>query len=829
MRFEPKLWSVLATAALLLCLLSWLLWRGLNPEGPLIARAGAALDDYALAESALRRDVLSARAGLLRDYDPLVREVASLNAAIARLGEFQSAYPESDAAISALTQSIARQERLTEQFKTDNALLQNSLAYFGMFSATPAGHGPSAGLSPAVSALAAAVLGLTLDGSPENAAEVGQRLDDLAAAAEAAGSANMIDPLLAHGRLLRDLLPATDRIVKTIAAVPDPAEENAVRDIVRERHAAAEQLAQKFRLLLFAAAVLLLGLLIEFGRRLRARGLALRKRAALEHVIASISTEFINARPDDLDGQIERALGRLAVSIGADRAYFLLPGTPGRIYRWCRAGIGYPSGWIEQVAALAATIGPREEGIVHVPHVRRLPPGPEREALTGAGLRSWASASTGRSDGALLGFDSLAAGFFLPADEFNLLRMALDAIANALGRRFLERDRARLAANLQQARRMETIGALASGVAHNFNNIISAILGYIEMAEAAAASDQRSIRHLAEIRRAGERARGLVDQILAFGRQRDPCRQPVAVNAIIAEGGSMLRASLPGTIKLELREMPEHAVISGEPGQLQQVVLNLCNNAAQAMDERGDIVVEAALVESPGPIKLSHGTLAAGRYARVSVADSGRGMSEAVIERIFEPFFTTRADGNGLGLATVREIVTEHGGAMHVASKPVLGSRFEAWFPCSIVAAAEQGRPPENLPLGRGETVLMVDEDETRLMREEEVLAALGYEPVGYSKAREAELALSEAPRRFDAVLLSQMARPEAALVLAAALRRISPTMPILLAKSSGEAIDEDALLDAGILEVVRRPLVSVEIAAALRRTLASSRPMTAA
>jgi len=162
---------------------------------------------------------------------------------------------------------------------------------------------------------------------------------------------------------------------------------------------------------------------------------------------------------------------------------------------------------------------------------------------------------------------------------------------------------------------------------------------------------------------------------------------------------------------------------------------------------------------------------------------------------------------------------------MHVSSKPGLGSRFEAWFPCSIVAAAEQERRPDNLPLGRGETVLMVDEDETRLMREEEVLAALGYEPVGYAKASEAELALRESPRRFDAVLLSQMMRPGAALALAAGLRRIAPAIPILLAKSSGERVDEDVLLDAGILEIVRRPLVSVEIAAALRRTLAPNQP----
>jgi signal transduction histidine kinase len=148
-------------------------------------------------------------------------------------------------------------------------------------------------------------------------------------------------------------------------------------------------------------------------------------------------------------------------------------------------------------------------------------------------------------------------------------------------REHLEQERAWLETNLQHARRMETVGALASGIAHNFNNIVGAILGHTEMAEAQLAPDSRPARDIKEIRRAGERARDLVEQILAFGGRRDGQRRPVSMKKLVAETSSLLRASLASGIELVIREVPNAAVISGQPGQLPQVLLNLCNNAAR--------------------------------------------------------------------------------------------------------------------------------------------------------------------------------------------------------------------------------------------------------
>jgi len=420
----------------------------------------------------------------------------------------------------------------------------------------------------------------------------------------------------------------------------------------------------------------------------------------------------------------------------------------------------------------------------------------------------------------LLGFDALRPGVITQPGEFGLLRMALDAIANAVDREHLEQERARLEANLQHARRMETVGALASGIAHNFNNIVGAILGHTEMAEAQLAPDSRPAHDIKEIRRAGERARDLVEQILVFGGRRDAQRRPVSMKKLVAETSALLRASLASGIELVIREVPEAAVVSGQPGQLQQVLLNLCNNAAQAMDQAGRVEVETEVHEVTGTPSLTQGELRPGRYVRIAVSDAGRGIDEMTLRHIFEPFFTTRPAGNGLGLATVRETVREHGGAIDVWSASGIGSRFEVWLPCTAEPAAAADDSLSNFLLGRGETVLVVEGAGERLLADEEMLAALGYEPVGFTCAGDALAACRVAPRRFDALLVGHLMPANSALDLAAKLRQSVPDVPILLATASADEVGVEALAAAGISEVVRRPLVSAEIASVLARWL---------
>ena len=190
------------------------------------------------------------------------------------------------------------------------------------------------------------------------------------------------------------------------------------------------------------------------------------------------------------------------------------------------------------------------------------------------------------------------------------------------------------------------------------------------------------------------------------------------------------------------------------------------------------------------------------------------------MERIFEPFFTTRMMGNGLGLATSYDIVREHGGAMHVESTPGAGSRFEVWLPRTNETRPEPDDAMPVLPLGNGEAVLLVESDPERLLRDEELLAALGYEPVGYTCAADARAAFHDAPERFDILVVGHLAPVASALELTAAVRDGAAELPILLASVSHDGCAVNTLVAAGISDVVPWPITAAEIAMALQNHL---------
>jgi signal transduction histidine kinase len=812
--------AVAIVPLLVLLLFTWLSLRGMNPEAEQFDRALSTLNGFVVAESALQRDVLAARSGLLRHYDPIVRETSELADALDQLRELTIADPAIASPVKALSTSLSRQEQLTEQFKSDNALLQNSLAYFELFSNRLTASDRIGPVAPLVTTLSAAMLRLTLDTSAATASEVEQLLDALAVEREAATDGAMTQALLAHGRLLRKLLPQTDATLKALFALPIKNEQLAVRSILLERQLASRNAARDFRLLLYAASVVLVGILIGFGVQLRTRALALRRRAAFEHVIAGISTRFINFKPHELTAHVETALAELGDYLGADRAYLIVIGPPSQTFKWRRSGTKYPAGWPKGAEVAVSAFSGVAHGTVDVLRVDQLPASPLRDMLATCGVRSWICASNvleeNRVDaGAILGFDLTGTTGFTNLSALGLLPMALHAIASAFDRQMLEQDRTRLERRLQQARRMETVGALTSGIAHNFNNIVGAILGHAEMAEALVGT-KRPLHNITAIRRAAERARDLIDQLLTYGRRREARRRPVNVGLLMAEAETLLRPALPDTIELLVRNAATTAIISGEAAQLQQVIINLCNNAAQASSARGRIEVSAEVCDVARQV-VSHGELAEGRYVVITVSDNGRGMDEVTLGKIFEPFFTTRATGNGLGLATVREIVQEHGGALNVRTRRGGGSTFEAWLPCAAAPEPANSADAPTLPLGDGETVLLLDDDRACLLKNEEVLAALGYEPVGFSRVDEALAACRAAQHRFDVGVLAL--RGSAKLIeVAIALRRAAAELPIVLAMPTSDHADTDALAEARITEIVRNPLVAIEIAAALAR-----------
>jgi signal transduction histidine kinase len=814
-----------AGVLLLLALLTWLLLRGIDTNAPAYAATLQAFDRFALAEASLHRDVLQARAGLLRDYDTLGASTEAMEDAVARLRSYARSEKLSTEPIDRLARAVARQEELTERFKSSNALLQNSLAYVGLLGSRPV-FGPKEALrEPATAALAAAVLHLTRDTSPDIVQALQERIDQFdAQVSEAGPDVEAARALVAHARLLRDLLPAVTTTLKSLVAVSTEQPLQATRTLFADHQAAIESTAQRYRWLLYLVSVLLVLTLAHLGLRLRARALALRRRAAFEHVIAENSTRLINCPPAETAARLQQVLGDIGRAIGVERVYVVLAENPIRVHAWCAGDAPFPPGWPDEALALSEQLSEVGHDIVTVPDVAALPSSEAKDKLIAAGLRGWACVPLirpGRVRG-IMGFDRFQPAWRL-VFPLPVVRLAGDAVANAIEREHLDRDRARLASRLERARRMQMVGSLASGIAHNFNNIIGAILGYSEMVEPQLTPGTKPAQHVDEIRRAAERGRDLVDHILTFGRRRDARVRPIKVRALFEETASLLRASLPAGVELVIADVPHDIEVSGEPAQLQQVILNLCANAAQAMEGRGRIHVTADQRDVAAPTALSHGELAPGRYVCLAVSDTGRGFDDTVAPRLFEPFFTTRAAGTGLGLATVQEIVRDHDGAMNVQSKAAHGSRFEAWLPAAAInASAALG--PAALPLGRGETVLVVENERERLLRDEEMLAALGYEPVGFEHAADAIAMCRAAPDRFDIALISHASNARDGFSLVRALHEIMPRCPVLLATASTIDISVDALAEAGISEVLDRPLVTTELAAVLARCLRSAR-----
>jgi signal transduction histidine kinase len=557
--------------------------------------------------------------------------------------------------------------------------------------------------------------------------------------------------------------------------------------------------------------------------RLRERALALGRRAAFEHVIAENSTRLINIPLQEANRPLEHVLGEFCQAMGAERAYVVLDEKPLRVHACSVGAAAYPPGWPNQALALSARFGLGGPDIIAVRDVAALPPGTAKNTLAAAGVRSWACVPLIRAGGVrgIMGFDA-----FRPALHSDLplpvVRLAGDAVANAIEREFLERDRARLAARLERARRLQMIGSLASGIAHNFNNVIGAILGYSEMVQSQLAPGSKTAQHISEIRRAAERGRDLIENILSFGRPRGGHLRSVQVRGLFDEAAALLRATLPSGIELTIENTPVDLAVVGEPAQLQQVMFNLCTNAAQAIESSGHIRVSAQQKDAAEVLQLSHGELQPGRYVCLAVADNGHGFDEAVGRRLFEPFFTTRATGTGLGLATVHEIVRDHEGAMNVQSHPGHGSRFEAWLPAAAVDDIAMVHSAM-LSLGRGQTVLVINCEREQLLRDEEMLAALGYEPVGFERADDAIAACRSTPDRFDLIIVSGASQPRAGLELARKLHEIAPQHPLLLATASEIDGNLSALAQAGISEVLRRPVASTELASALARCLRPS------
>jgi PAS domain S-box-containing protein len=385
-------------------------------------------------------------------------------------------------------------------------------------------------------------------------------------------------------------------------------------------------------------------------------------------------------------------------------------------------------------------------------------------------------------------------------------------------------DRHRLEAQLRQSQKMEAIGTLAGGIAHDFNNILGAILGYGELAHQHSAAGSALRRYVDNVLSAAGRAKSLVDRILGFSRSGLGERVPVHVQSITQETLELLAASLPAGVQLEQNLTAGNAAVTGDATQLHQVIMNLCTNALHAMEHGGVLRVVLERVDVNEPRALTRGTLARGPHLRLTVSDTGIGIAPEVLERIFDPFFTTKGvgDGTGLGLSVVHGIVTDLGGAIEVSTSAGHGTTFEIWLPVTGETGDLSHQRVAELPRGHGAVVMIVDDEPTLVALAEEMLAELGYEPVGFQSSVAALRSFRADAGRFELILTDEAMPDLVGTEFAREVRMLAPAIPIVLMSGYGGSQLAQRAAAVGIREVLRKPLQRRDLAESLARVLDS-------
>ena len=384
-------------------------------------------------------------------------------------------------------------------------------------------------------------------------------------------------------------------------------------------------------------------------------------------------------------------------------------------------------------------------------------------------------------------------------------------------------ERKRLEEQLRQAQKLEAIGTLAGGIAHDFNNILAAIIGFTEMVIDDVSDNPHVQQKMDRVLKAGLRGKDLVRQILAFSRKAGVERKGISLTALVHETHALLRSSLPSTIQMPPAITTSDDYVLADPTQLQQVLMNLATNAAYAMrEDGGQLTIGISSVTFPPGSILPDPDMEPGTYVKLTVKDTGTGMTEEVRQRIFEPFFTTKqpGQGTGMGLAVVYGIVKAHGGAVTVQSEVGQGSTFEVFLPrVEKPEAKREETTPSLLPTGT-ERILFVDDEEMLVDMARGMLESLGYHVTVAANGSEAWNLFLEDPSRFDLVITDQTMPDVTGVTLAQKILGVRKEMPIILCTGYSDMVSAEKAKEVGICEFVMKPTMKKELAETIRRVL---------
>ena len=413
--------------------------------------------------------------------------------------------------------------------------------------------------------------------------------------------------------------------------------------------------------------------------------------------------------------------------------------------------------------------------------------------------------------------------------EIQTIINGFNQMAISLAQREEEREKAelqqkKLEGELRQKYKMEAVGMMAGGIAHNFNNNLAIILGNLELAQMKSDADPKLADHFKDATIAICRARDLTKQILAYSRQDDHELSPVQPALIIDETLKLMRSTIPTTVTLDCRFSKEMSAVTimADSTRIQEAMINLCNNAVQAMDESGTLSIRLSLValaQSDIPVRYN---CLPGNYACLSVQDTGYGMSAEIVEKIFDPFFTTKGvdQGTGMGLSTVHGIVEQHGGLIKVQSIEGQGALFELFFPVVESAQVQEFSAVQaDLPLGT-ERILFVDDEQMLASLGESMLSDLGYRVTVESNSVAALARFRSNPDNFDLLITDQTMPELTGLELSQQVRTIRPEFPIILCTGYSSKTSQEEVEKSAVTAFCMKPLERSALATVVRRVL---------
>jgi signal transduction histidine kinase/CheY-like chemotaxis protein len=380
---------------------------------------------------------------------------------------------------------------------------------------------------------------------------------------------------------------------------------------------------------------------------------------------------------------------------------------------------------------------------------------------------------------------------------------------------------------LRQVHKMESMGTLAGGVAHDFNNILAGILGYAQLVEMYRGEPGKVKNFIEQVIKAANRASGLVQQILTFSRHSEYQKQPLNLFNLVKEVLSLVRASLPSTI--EIREnLVSKATIMGDPTQIHQVIMNLCTNASHAMgDTPGVLTVALNNIEISESKKVAGFSMDKGKYVELEIRDTGHGMADTVLERIFDPYFTTKGigKGTGMGLAVVYGIVKTHQGLIKAESDVGSGSSFRVFFPIpdqEVSAPLPEKKHPAGSP--GSERIMLVDDERDILDTLKAILEKQGYKVTAFEDSPSALETFAGDPGSFDLIITDMTMPRMAGDEFATQVLKIRNAMPIILCTGFHERFNEAAALKMGLCKYVQKPISGMELAGLIRDVLDKTR-----